>query len=70
MIGTAHVGAGATPALVEHSSTILRETWRLIEDRRIETPAEGLLMTAKKTVELRSTGRVGHTPLRGHCRIW
>jgi hypothetical protein len=57
------------PALVERSSTILQ----LSRDADYQFPHKSCGEPSDLqpiAVELRSTGQVGHLPLRGHCRDW
>jgi hypothetical protein len=48
--------------------TIALETPAAHPLNRRQSRFRHLLMAGRNTVEQRSTGRVGHPPLRGHCR--
>jgi hypothetical protein len=65
---TAHVGAGAPirPGRAKLDNSARNPGGQLMKVAP-KTPAARLLMNTQNPVELRSTGRVGHPPLRGHC---
>lgn len=70
MIGTTHVGAGVPTrpgrAQLDNSARSLKADCQLMTVA-LRTPKARQLKIAQNPVELRSTGRVGHPPLRGHC---